>query len=564
MQGTVQEQPTSATRRVLDFEDYIDILRRHRSWIIGPAFLGVVAGVVIAFLWPDTYEASGQLRVVPPKVPQRLVASNMSEEMSQRVNAIYQGIVTSTSLSNLITNHNLYPDKRKRLPMQDVAEEMRKDIVISPLKNMSTGATGRNNGFAFTVSYAYSDRRLAAKVCSDLITKFVDESVTSRSSQSQETTTFFKEESEAAKQALDELDSKIAAFKTSNSGVLPDEANSLLVSVTAAESSISNLNMSISRASGEKIQLESQLHFLRDQMTAAQPQSGTGASSDNAAAAAPIVRDERLNQLDNDVSKLESQITALRETYKESHPDMQRALLLLDAKKKDRDQYAAKLAAMKPAEVAARTNSKSAPTRNLARELQGRTAALQAAVQAKDMEIEDLNHQLEAARNRSKNLQAKVEASPLARMGYTALMRDRESAAQRYQDLEKRLQESSMATNLEARKQGETLEMLESPVIPIEPSAPKRPLIIAFAAIAGLLLGMGLAFGRELRDMSLKSLKDVRAYTRLTVLGSIPLLENDFVVRRRRRMAWLGWSASFLIGVLLMSGAVIYYYTAKS
>ena len=75
---------------------------------------------------------------------------------------------------------------------------------------------------------------------------------------------------------------------------------------------------------------------------------------------------------------------------------------------------------------------------------------------------------------------------------------------------------------------------------------------------------MGLAFGRELRDMSLKSLKDVRAYTRLTVLGSIPLLENDFVVRRRRRMAWLGWSAAFLIGVLLMSGAVIYYYTAKS
>jgi hypothetical protein len=121
-----------------------------------------------------------------------------------------------------------------------------------------------------------------------------------------------------------------------------------------------------------------------------------------------------------------------------------------------------------------------------------------------------------------------------------------------------------MATDLETRRQGETLEVLEQPVIPIEPNAPKRPLIIAISAITGLMLGIGLAFGRELRDMSLKSLKDVRAYTRLTVLGSIPLLENDFVVRRRRRMAWLGWSASFLVGVLLMSGAVIYYYTAKS
>ena len=564
MQGSVQEQPGPATRRVLDFEDYLDILRRHRSWIIGPAFLGIVAGVVIAFLWPDTFEASGQMRVVPPRVPQRLVASNMSEEMSQRVNAIYQGIVSRTNLSNLITNHNLYPDKRKRLPMDDVVDDMRKDIVISPLKNMSTGTTGRNNIFAFTVAYSYSDRRLATKVCSDLISKFLEESVSSRSSQSQETTMFFKEEAEAAKQALDELDSKIAAFKSSNSGVLPEEANSLMMSVSAVESSISNLNMSISRASGEKIQLESQLRFLRDQLASLQPGPAAAGSTEAAAAPPPVVHDEHLTQLEREVNRLESGLSALRESYKETHPDVQRTIALLAAKKKERDQYEAKLASMKPVEGTARASGASNSARNLPREIQGRIAALQAAVQAKDMEIEDLNHQLESARSRSKNLQGKVEASPLARSGYVALMRDREGAALHYEDLQKRLQESTMATDLETRRQGETLEVLEQPVIPIEPNAPKRPLIIAISAITGLMLGIGLAFGRELRDMSLKSLKDVRAYTRLTVLGSIPLLENDFVVRRRRRMAWLGWSASFLVGVLLMSGAVIYYYTAKS
>ena len=564
MQGSVQEQPGPATRRVLDFEDYLDILRRHRSWIIGPAFLGIVAGVVIAFLWPDTFEASGQMRVVPPRVPQRLVASNMSEEMSQRVNAIYQGIVSRTNLSNLITNHNLYPDKRKRLPMDDVVDDMRKDIVISPLKNMSTGTTGRNNIFAFTVAYSYSDRRLATKVCSDLISKFLEESVSSRSSQSQETTMFFKEEAEAAKQALDELDSKIAAFKSSNSGVLPEEANSLMMSVSAVESSISNLNMSISRASGEKIQLESQLRFLRDQLASLQPAPAAAGSTEAAAAPPPVVHDEHLTQLEREVNRLESGLSALRESYKETHPDVQRTIALLAAKKKERDQYEAKLASMKPVEGAARGSGASNSARNLPREIQGRIAALQAAVQAKDMEIEDLNHQLESARSRSKNLQGKVEASPLARSGYVALMRDREGAALHYEDLQKRLQESTMATDLETRRQGETLEVLEQPVIPIEPNAPKRPLIIAISAITGLMLGIGLAFGRELRDMSLKSLKDVRAYTRLTVLGSIPLLENDFVVRRRRRMAWLGWSASFLVGVVLLSGAVIYYYTAKS
>lgn len=562
MQGSVQEQPVTVARRVLDVEDYVDILRRHRPWIIGPAFLGLVAGVVIAFLWPDTFLASGQLRVVPPRVPSRLVASNMTEEMSQRVNAIYQGIVSRTNLNNLISTYNLYPDKRKRLPMEDVVDDMRKDIVISPLRGMSSAAAGRSgNVFAFTVSYAYSDRRLATKVCSELISKFMEESVTSRSSQSQETTMFFKEESDAAKQALDELDTKITAFKSANVGTLPDEANSLMVSVSAVESSIQNLNMSISRSSGEKIQLESQLRYLRDQLPTSQPQAGTDAS---AAPAAPVVRDERLAQLDSEVTRLESSVAALRENYKESHPDMQRALALLSLKKKERDQYAAKLASQKPGEAPPSRSSSAQARSNPARELQGRISVLQAAVQAKDLEIEDLNHQLEYARNRSKNLQAKVEASPLARSNYMNLMRDREGAAQRYEDLQKRLQESSMATNLETRKQGETLEILEQPVIPTEPNAPKRPIIIAISAVAGLLLGMGLAFGRELRDMSLKSLKDVRAYTRLTVLGSIPLLENDFVVRRRRRMAWLGWSAAFLIGVLLMSGAIIYYYTAKS
>ncbi len=562
MQGSVQEQPGSVARRPLDVEDYVEILRRHRSWIVGPAFLGLVAGVVVAFLWPDTFMASGQLRVVPPRVPSRLVASNMTEELSQRVNAIYQQIVSRSNLSNLISTYNLYPDKRKRLPNEDVVNDMRKDIVTSPLRGMTTGAVGRNNVFAFTVSFSYSDRRLAAKVCQDLMAKFTDETITSRSSQSQTTTRFFEEEMKKAKADLEEIDGKIVAFKSSNAGTLPDEANSLMLGISTAESSIQSLNMSLSRTSGEKIQLESQLRYLKDQVPAVQPQSAAAGSTENAPAPAPVVRDERLNQLDNEIAKLESAITALRESYKEGHPDVQRALALLAGKKKERDQYAAKLASMKPNELPARATA-AAPPRNPARELQGRIAALQAAVQAKDMEIEDLNQQLAAARTRSRNLQSKVEASPLARSGYVALMRDREGAAQRFQDLERRFQESSMATKIEDQGQGETLETLEQPVIPIEPNAPKRPIIIAIATALGLLLGISLAFGRELKDVSLKSLKDVRAYTRLTVLGSIPLLENDFVVRRRRRMAWLGWSAAFLIGVLLMSGAVIYYYTAK-
>jgi hypothetical protein len=71
------------------------------------------------------------------------------------------------------------------------------------------------------------------------------------------------------------------------------------------------------------------------------------------------------------------------------------------------------------------------------------------------------------------------------------------------------------------------------------------------------------AGAREAKDASLKNLKDVRAYTQLTILGSVPLLENDLVVRRRKRLAWLAWSTACLVGIIIMTGSVFFYYTTR-
>src|SRR6202007_1577469 len=92
---------------------------------------------------------------------------------------------------------------------------------------------------------------------------------------------------------------------------------------------------------------------------------------------------------------------------------------------------------------------------------------------------------------------------------------------------------------------------------------PNRPLVISIGAGMGLLLGISIAGVREMKDTSLKNLKDVRAYTQMSILGSVPLLENDFVVRRRRGLAWLGWTTACLGAAVVMSGSVVYYYVSK-
>jgi hypothetical protein len=120
-----------------------------------------------------------------------------------------------------------------------------------------------------------------------------------------------------------------------------------------------------------------------------------------------------------------------------------------------------------------------------------------------------------------------------------------------------------MSTALENRQQGERLEQLDPPSIPQTPAQPKRPLIIAVGTGIGLMVGLCLAGAWEMQDTALKSLKDVRAYTLLPVLGSIPLLENDLVVRRRKRLAWLGWSTACLVGAIVISSSVVYYFATK-
>ena len=77
-------------------------------------------------------------------------------------------------------------------------------------------------------------------------------------------------------------------------------------------------------------------------------------------------------------------------------------------------------------------------------------------------------------------------------------------------------------------------------------------------------MGVILVGIREVRDTSLKNLKDARLYTQLSILGSIPLLENDVVVQRRKQVMWVSWATGTILGVAIMAGSVAHYYLSKA
>jgi polysaccharide chain length determinant protein (PEP-CTERM system associated) len=559
MQATLPNE-IAVVRRTLDVEDYLDIVRRQKGWLIGPLLAGVVIACVAAFLWPDTYVSSASIRVVPPQVPERLVPTNVSTQMADRINSMAQTILSRNTLTNIIQTHDLYRKERAGLPLADIIERMLKDIRISPLTTMQAGSSGRRETQAFSIAYSYENRYLAQKVTRDLMSRFIDENIRERSSQSQLTTQFLREQLEQAKVELDAIESRVTGFRVQNTGRLPEQLLSNVHAVNTLESRVTTLNASVARANQEKLLLDAELRQVRERIGALMRPSSEGGTL---ARGRPV--DEDLLRVEREIQQLEQAIARMLETYKPTYPDVVRLEERLTAARKQRDRLFDKQMAIpdgnsngQPAAVP----MDPARLKELA-DLEASANRLQIQIRAKEMEAENLIRQITDADRKMQDIQFRIESGPIGEQQYEQLIRDREMAKQRYDDLNRKLAQSAIATDLESRKQGETLEVLDLPSLPEAPSAPNRPMIVGLGAVLGLVAGCFVVGLREISDTSLKSLKDVTAYTGLGILGSVPLLENDRVVRRRRQIAWLGWSVGLALSATAVAGSIWYYYSSK-
>jgi polysaccharide chain length determinant protein (PEP-CTERM system associated) len=553
----MQPQDTLTTnRRALDIEDYIDILRRHKAWILGPVFAALVVSVVVAFLWPDTYVSVAVIRVVPPQVPENLVAANTIGDLQGRITSLAQLILNRATLLNIINTKGLYKKELSRKPSDDVIEDMRAhDIKVVPLQLTLQQQSGGPRYPAFEIQFSYNNRFTAQQVVQDLVARFLEENIREVSEQTVSTTQFLRDQWDQAKKKLDAIEQQLSVFRTKNMGHLPEEQQSNYSQLNAMHAQMLNLNTAMNRVNQEKLLFENQLRIYREQLSSLKD---------------PVVQEQafqqkndKLAEKDREIAQLENTLLAERERYKDTHPDVQRLISLIAVAKRQRETLAKEEETKKPDAAPPPPRQPNPQFVREQRDLEAQIQRMQGLIQAKDLEMEDYKKQAKDAEGIIRSYQARIEGIPVGIKEYDELIRERELAKREYEDLDRRLNTSTMSTALVNHQQGERLEQLDPPSLPQTPSEPKRPLIIAIGTGVGLLLGLCLAGAREVKDTALKNLKDVRAYTQLPVLGSIPLLENDLVVRRRRRLAWLAWSTACLVGVVIMSSSVVYYYATK-
>ena len=155
-------------------------------------------------------------------------------------------------------------------------------------------------------------------------------------------------------------------------------------------------------------------------------------------------------------------------------------------------------------------------------QLQQLKAQLRAAQQA----MVDLKQDQARIVEQVRSYESRIESSPAVEEEYKQITRDHDTALDFYNSLLKKMNESSMATALEQRQQGEQFHIQDAPNFPEEPIFPNRRIFGLGGLAAGLFAGLLLAGLLEYRDTSLRNERDVWAFTKLSTLAVISYIDS--------------------------------------
>ena len=479
-------------QRELTPEDYITMLRRHWVLILVLGVVGCGLAYGVSRFLPSRYQSQAFIRVEEPAVSADYVRQVVSEDAIQSLVSMKAQILSRTRIEPIISQLGLYSDETGRVPTEELVAKLQKAIEVSPVVPINEESRAIPG---FWVKVTMDNPRTAQEVCSTITSMFIEENLTRRQRHGKDTTEFLGQQLTEAKAKLDEQDAKLAAFETRFGGSLPEQEATNLNILVGLQSQLSEATQAIFRAQQDKTFTSA---TLVQQLAAWQ--------------AAHSAQDP--DTLGQQLVTLQTQLANLQARYTDDYPDVIKTkhdIAALQKRIAEDDDHKGKSGSDEKPRMATRE-----PLSIVQLRLQ---------IKADDDIVAQKMKDQERIKESISGYQARVEATPTIQQQYKELTRDYQTALEFYNDLLKKKSQSTMATDLEARQEGEQLRVLDPANLPDKPSFPNRPMIALGGFGGGLALGLGLTLFLEMRDTSLRSERDVEFVLQLPVLAMIPSIE---------------------------------------
>ena len=465
-------------------------MRRH--WWVIPVSIVVCGtiGVLMAMALPKRYTSQTVVLVTRPTVGPKYVDPVSTEDLNHRLSTMQEQILSRSRLEPVIQKFGLYKDEVGKTHIEDLVERLRNTISVSALEAMRGTEDRTLPGFYINVSF--NDPQLAQQICAEVTSMFLSQNALATTKQAEGTTSFLSQQLDQAKAALDEQDAKLAKLKKQYMGSLPEESQSNLSLLMTMNSQLEATTQTLSRAQQDKVLNESILTQQLSTWRSMQSSPGTNTET-----------------LEQQLGALQDQLTNLESRYTEEHPDVIKTKNQI-AELKRRMTSTSSKAPETPAAAAA--NAPEPP----------QIQQLRAKLKQDELGIADLTKRQSQIQEQIRQLQGKIQASPMVEEQVKELSRSYQSAQDFYNELLKKRENSAMATDLAHQQEGEQFRVLDPPSLPIKPSFPKKTYFGGGGLGFGLVAALGILYVLVATDRSLYTERDVEISLKLPVLTTVP------------------------------------------
>lgn len=555
-------------------QDYLDALRRRGATALKLAAAVLVLGLIVIFLWPNTYRSTATILIEDPEIPPGLVPTTVTTFAARQVQYINQRVMTRTNLSQIIEKFNLYPDERKYLPTLLLVEGVQKSVMIDVIDvQMPDQATGQrmNTTIAFTVGFENQDPNIARQVANELVSLYLAENVRARTEQTAQTSQFMQAEVDRLDGEVRTLESQMAKMKQENEGSLPEQSLFNLQFLQRTDADILEVERSIRSIDESRIIIDAQLAQLEPMAAMVTPEGkGVAPPTDQLRALKSqlamlesryspdhpdVVRTrhdvEAMEAEVGDVdprdtaaalTEVRAQLARARERYSDDHPSVVALEKQVNALE---DQLAA--AASRPPGSRA---GKQAPNNPAYIQVQGQRKALDAQQQA-------LIQQKAELRAKVADYEKRMSQTSDVERQLSGLSRSLITASTDYQNARARLFAAQMGQAMETQSKGERFTLVEPPDLPLLPASPNRPVLLALLIILVLATGFGFPQVAESMDGSINSARAVERVQGSPPLAEIPLIQT---ATDKSHMRNVRLSALVVAPVVLAIAAVLVHF----
>lgn len=509
---------------------YLDLLFRRKIFIIAVLLLSLPVGLGMYLRTPKVYESSSLLSYQQQKINPNSMSPDVQSNIRDIVNTLSQIVTSRTNLEKLIKELDLYPRQRAQMPIEDVVESFRKQIVINP----------STRGDTFTISYSGGDPEKVVRVTNAIASKFIEENLKYRQERATDTSAYTNQELQMAKKVMDAKENAMRDYKMQHYNEMPEHREANMSQLTALQVQYQGRQESIQDLERTLILIQDQLNNRRVMMQ--HPTGPVGPPGPATEAPEP----DSFQRLAN----LRSTLDSLLLKYTEKHPEIVRIRKLIE-----------KLEA----------ETKNAGTaKNLSPSGQNSSydpILMQLETQRKDVKLNIASIEKEKAQLKEKIEQYEewVTTGPVREAEWSSLTREYDQLKRHYDYLVAQNLQAESMLNLEERQKGSQFKIEDPGRHPGKPVKPNFLMIMGMSVMVGLGVGLGGALAFDIFDASFRDPETLEPFLGIELLATIPYIETKAEKRKQKWQNILLLSLLFLVIGLIgamfafvwMKGAIV-------